>query len=326
MNRIANVENVVCSVDTMSRHPELFHYTKPEAFEGIVKSQTFWASHYREMLDNDEVLLMRDLLPVAVAPRFEAIVAPLSRHDRRLFKAAGGGLGVAKDFVNSLYGATLDGKASYAVIDVYMVSFSTHSHDSDFDREHGLSSQWKEYAGPAGFCLVFDIAEMARMLGKEMDSRYWVRLTLDPVRYADAPIEDLFPELVHASTDTLRKFLSGVRYPEMAVPEFLAGATLLKGAGYRPEREIRIVAIPGTGRLSKQAAKEYPTDFKNLPLPEVRTQPGATKRYIPIFDNLGLKLPIKRVIVGPGDRQDERAAIARLLVGDMPVFCSRCST
>src|SRR5262252_6836036 len=59
MNKIANVENVVCSVETMSRHPELYHYTKPAAFEGILSSQTLWCSHYREMLDTDEVQLMR---------------------------------------------------------------------------------------------------------------------------------------------------------------------------------------------------------------------------------------------------------------------------
>lgn len=47
MNKIANVENIVCSAETMSRHPELYHYTKPTAFEGIVGTQTLWCSHYR---------------------------------------------------------------------------------------------------------------------------------------------------------------------------------------------------------------------------------------------------------------------------------------
>jgi hypothetical protein len=42
------------------------------------------------------------------------------------------------------------------------------------------------------------------MLGQEMDARYWARLTLDPVRYADQPVECIFPELVDASADTLR--------------------------------------------------------------------------------------------------------------------------
>ena len=41
MNKIANIENVVCSVETKARHPEVFHYTKPEAFEGIIDRKRF---------------------------------------------------------------------------------------------------------------------------------------------------------------------------------------------------------------------------------------------------------------------------------------------
>ena len=325
MTLTRNTELVICSVETQAKHPELFHYTKREAFEGIVTSNSFWASHYADMTDPKEVLLMRDLLPAAVAPRFETIVESLNRHSRRLFKKAGGGTGVAKDLVDSLYGATFLNKTGCTALDAFSVSFSTHADDGEFQREHGLPGQWENYAYPDGFCLVFDTSAMATFLGHEMDSRYWVRLTLDPVRYAAAPIEELFPELVNASADTLRQFLSGVRTPEMAVPEFLAGTTLLKGAGFRPEREVRIVAIPGSQSLSNQAAKEHPDDFKIMPLPEVRTRPGTARRYVQIFETVGLALPIKRVIVGPSSRQEENAAFARSLVGNVPVSCSQCS-
>lgn len=324
MTLTANTELSICSVETQAKHPELFHYTKSVAFESIVRSNVFWASHYADMKDKNEVLLMRDQLPAAVAPQFERIVATRARRDRRLFKATGGAKRLATDFVESLYGATFLSKGGITALDAFTVSFSTHADDGGFEREHGLLSQWQEYAGVDGFCLVFDTSAMAQHLGQEFDSRYWVRLTLDPVRYADAPVEELFPELVNASADTLRQFLSGIRVPGMAVPEFLAGATLLKGAGYRPEREVRIVAIPGSQPLSKQAAKEHPGIFNALPLPRIHTQPGATRWYVSIFETLGLKLPIKRVIVGPGGRQEANATFARSLVGDVPVSCSLC--
>ncbi len=93
--------------------------------------------------------------------------------------------------------------------------------------------------GSQGYCLVFDIAEVARMLKVEGDTRYWAWLMLEPVRYADRPVEEIFPELVQGSANTLQQFVQGVRTPEMAVPEFLAGTTLLKGASYKLEREIR---------------------------------------------------------------------------------------
>ena len=169
MDRIADTELEICSAATMAGHPELFHYTKRPAFEGIVTSNSFWASHYADMADKTEVLLLKDQLPEAIAPEYEAIVAPLPRHKRRLFKASGGGIGVARDFVNSLYGATFHNKSGFTALDAFMVSFSTHAGDGDAEREHGLQSQWKEYAGPDGFCLVFDTKQMAEHLGSEMD-------------------------------------------------------------------------------------------------------------------------------------------------------------
>ena len=131
MNKIANVENVICSVETMSRHPELYHYTKSAAFEGIVGSQTLWCSHYREMVDTDEVRLMRDLLPPAVAPRMDVLAQKLNRKGRRLWNASGRGEKTALDLVNSLYSATFDGKAVYSALDAFLFSFSTHTEDTN---------------------------------------------------------------------------------------------------------------------------------------------------------------------------------------------------
>ncbi len=325
MHKTANVENVICSAETMARHPELYHYTKPAAFEGIIGSQTLWCSNFREMIDTDEVRLMRDLLPPAVAPRMDAIVQNLNRQKRRAWQAAGRGEKTARDLVQALYGATFDGKATYSTLDAYLFSFSAHADDTAFDRQHGIRSQWDNYAGPDGYCLVFDIGKVAQILGREMDTRYWMRLTLDPVRYADRPVEEIFPELVNASTDTLRQFIDGERTPEMAVPEFLAGTTLLKGVGFKSEREVRIVAISGTDQVARYAAKEFPDQFDaTMPLPEIRTRADTGKRYIALFDGLNLRLPIKRVIVGPGDRQEERAQRARSLLGNIPVTISRC--
>lgn len=43
-----------------------------------------------------------------------------------------------------------DGKAVYSALETYLFSFSTHTHDSAFDSEHGIRSQWGGYAGPEG--------------------------------------------------------------------------------------------------------------------------------------------------------------------------------
>ena len=190
----------------------------------------------------------------------------------------------------------------------------------------GLPSQWESYAGPEGCCLVFDIGKIADMLKQEGNARYWAWLMLEAVRYADRPIEEIFPELVSGLVETLRQFLLGVREPEAAAREFLIGTTLLKGADYKTEREVRIVAIPGTAKLARRAAEEYPREFDaKAPLPEVRTRPDSDRRYIALFDGMGVRLPIKRVIIGPGPRQDERVERARSMLADIPVTISRCA-
>lgn len=269
------------------------------------------------------MLLMKGKLPPIIAPRFEEIVASMNRHYRRLFQAAGGGLRVAIDFVDSLYAATFLAKDALSALEAFVVSFSTHAHDSDIERTHGAANQWRNYASPNGVCLVLDTASMAEHLGQAMDSKYWGRLALAPVRYAEAPVDQLFPELADASAETLRQFIRGVRYPEMAVPEFLSGATLLKDGKFKPEREIRIVAIPGTKRLSDQAEREHPADFKVLPLPEIRTR-GDGRRYVPLLEPLAIKLPLKRIIVGPSERQVENADVARSMLSGIPIVLSEC--
>jgi hypothetical protein len=132
--------------------------------------------------------------------------------------------------------------------------------------------------------------------------------------------------LVDASTDTLRQYIDGVKLPEMAVPEFLAGATLLKGATHKSECEVRIVAIPGTAKAAMDAAREYPDQFDaTVQLPKIRARPDTGKHYIALFDGLGLQLPVKRVIIEPSVGQEERAMRVRSLLGDVPITISRCS-
>ena len=111
----------------------------------------------------------------------------------------------------------------------------------------------------------------------------------------------------------------------MAVPEFLAGTTLLKGAAYKSERELRIVGIPGSPTMAQHAAMEHPDEFDvAAPLPAIRARSETGRRYIALFDGLGLRLPIKRVIVGPGTQQEKRAELVRSMLDGVSVTMSCC--
>lgn len=85
------------------------------------------------------------------------------------------------------------------------------------------------------------------------------------------------------------------------------------------EREVRIVAIPGAPGYQTQAAIEH-ADYVAKPLPIVDPAP---KRHVTMFRDAGIKLPIKRVIVGPSEHQAANAALARKFVGDDRVTLSQ---
>jgi len=61
----------------------------------------------------------------------------------------------------------------------------------------------KEISGADGFCIVLNTAEMGRPLGADNDTRYWVRLVLEPVRYSaeGTSLDALLPELINAGKD-----------------------------------------------------------------------------------------------------------------------------
>jgi hypothetical protein len=47
--RLANVPLLVCDPQVWRTHPELFHYTGRAGLEGIVGSNSFWVTHFRDM-------------------------------------------------------------------------------------------------------------------------------------------------------------------------------------------------------------------------------------------------------------------------------------
>jgi hypothetical protein len=77
-------------------HPELHHYTTFVGFEGIIKSQSLWASHFSDLNDSSEVMLIREPLSRAVAARFAKMVKDTAslRLRRSIEKIAGSQAGL----------------------------------------------------------------------------------------------------------------------------------------------------------------------------------------------------------------------------------------
>jgi hypothetical protein len=176
---------------------------------------------------------------------------------------------------------------------------------------------------------VFDTVKLSELLGWEFDSHYWLHLNISPVHYAlsTASIKDVFPKVIGICDNFIAGILEGRAPPPMndGFAPFVAGATLFKHHAFSEEREIRIVAIPGSDEVQKTVQAEYPEDFRASPLKCIRTRDGANgkRRYIALFESVDARLPIKRVIVGPSRRQDENVERVAALLGDtVPVSVS----
>ena len=74
------------------------------------------------------------------------------------------------------------------------------------------------------------------------------------------------------------------------------------------QTQIRIVAGPGTGKMSAIALREHADVFKPEPLPEIRTR-NDSLRYISVFEGKQVRLPISRVIAGPAAGAEDRIAL-----------------
>jgi hypothetical protein len=186
--------------------------------------------------------------------------------------------------------------------------------DQSYEREHGLLSQWRGYGHDGGYCLVFDTAKLIEFLSTEYSSFDYVHLNIGAARYGDqsADISKSFPELVDRSEYFVSEALKGNKEPSggEGLGEFLAGATMFKHRGFHEEREVRIVAMPGSKELQILMLQED----KKIKLRPLKTISVSGKRHISLFDGLGAILPVKRVIVGPSRDQEGKVAKVRGLL------------
>ena len=208
---------------------------------------------------------------------------------------------------------------SVAPLDLYVTSFCTHA-DDPYAIEHGLLSQWRGYGGGAGgYCIVFDTAALIELLHRESEAHYWVMPPkIGRVHYRSAAfsIEDIFTPLLNEADKLLSAFLDHTAIPETVMGYFLWAAPLLKHQGFSEEKEAQIVAIPAS-QYDLDAVRTEHGDISVPPFKTILSRAGAygTRRFVALFENLRLELPIKQVIVGPSSQQDQNFAKAQQLLG-----------
>ena len=85
---VTSTELTIASVEFRASHPKLHHYTARSGLEGIVQSNSLWATRYRDLNDSAEIVHLKEPFASALAPRFDEIVErqKLNRQLRMLYE------------------------------------------------------------------------------------------------------------------------------------------------------------------------------------------------------------------------------------------------
>jgi hypothetical protein len=324
-------------------NPELHHYTNRSGLEGICKTNSLWATHFSNLSDSSEIVLLKNPLAAALAALLQPLIMKRQREGswevRNHVKKQGGVEAAAHDFASRCVedgyklaftggevspSAFAGGKVS-RFAEPFICSFCSHANDQAYDQENGLLSQWRGYGGVGRYALVFDTRQLDELLSLEWQAHFWATLDIEKVVYFEGSetLEKEFPKLAPTAMELTSRTIYKQSPSDIDIfTPFSRAATLLKHRGFREEREVRIVACPFSVRALVDRGRKNELLGKP-PIKKVRRL-TESKKYVALFESLGATLPIKRIIVGPSAHQKEDYEFARSVVSDrIPVVKSK---
>ncbi len=314
-------------------HPEVVHYTDWNGLNGMISSQTIWATRYDHLNDSTEIVHLRERLVQAVLPhvsiRFKKEVGDSYKRKRAVQKAGGLHIAVrqnAEAIVDAAYKTNFVGRPGATAFSIpFITSFCSHSNDSDYLKENGLLSQWRAYGGTGveRFAIVFDTEKLAASLRSEYERWSYVFMRFIDVVYNDERLEFSmkFSALISAicsAYDSLYDENRGGGINEHTFNTFMSAATRFKHQAFIEEREVRIVAAPTTQELRDYVqvmAGSYDEDNREIKQVQYREKNGIKVPYLSLLERLERELPIRRIIVGPCHDQAVATEKVRKLVG-----------
>lgn len=309
-------------------HPELFHYTSAGGLEGILRSQSLWSTHWQYLNDASELRHFSEKLPSLLKDRSIAVAEEFARNrdDFKEWAESQGGIEELVDaevqgLVQLFQDSIVSPDPRQQIFEFYVTSFCTPEGSFEEVRSHGLLSMWRCY-GNGGYALVFDTAELDRLLREE--AKVWPsRIVFGDVGYSCDPPNVLDSRI--AALPELRKKFSESMFDSQKAFEVILEPLLdcfihYKHWAFAEEREVRLTTILNGEQMRAVGAEDGTTRRER----ERHIQCGVPR--IHLFEGFGHRLPIKRVIVGPGPHQSAREAELRALLEelklDIPVVLS----
>jgi hypothetical protein len=290
-------------------HPQLFHYTSAAGLDGIIRSQTLWATHYAYLNDATEI---RHFLEKQLPQIFYKTIRDLGYDD---ITASSEG----KKHSNSISDTLLKSSTGNdPLAEPYLASFCTPKDGAMRVARHGLLSQWRAYGKDGGYALVFDTEILSNLLA-ETSSKYenTGHLFAGTVIYSSDDNQRFLNEFTE-DLATMKKFLlnclQDIDDDENLGKIFAAimrCACRYKHWGFKEENEVRIIYIPNSKKVREFAKTDGIPINEMLRKQHIRS--GANIPYVELLEGITSPtrpLPIRRVIVGPCADQ-ERARRVR---------------
>src|SRR6266487_790431 len=295
----------------------VFHYTDSAGLLGILSSKSVFATHYRYLNDVSEGSLIRDLILPILEDEITEINSKL--RDRGLLRGfyethgARGNRLQAEGFYTSLVNSLDD------TTPPFVLSFCRHTDKKTI--KHGLLSQWRGYAGSAGFAIEFDEPELVKLIRDENDTFAYPWMKSDYVRYKG--YDDLFDREMYRGVagELIRRMfkafgdisdITGQKELDSVMLSFANTAPFLKHEGFQEEEEYRIVA----GRVEQE--KIAPGGTRRVKEIKFRSKEGLIVPYIKLFEGSPRDLPITSIIVGPHQFQAKQEAAVRMALKSTP--------
>lgn len=303
-------------------YKHLYHYTTWEGLQGILESRTLWATHFKFLNDNTEMALfmserLPDLLFPVVLEKYQEFLNE-NPQSKKMFEKD------RKDIIAcAKYDTSILIKSLYDPLQeqIYVSSFCGES-KNPYINENGLLSQWRAYGKNGGFAIVLDTEKLEEAINIEHNNFAYGYTSIADVVYNHK--EDFFTKELSTNISDILKYV-GLTLDSVlnsnkhkkdepdGYSALLGCITRYKHQAFAEENEIRIVTHLLTGNLitSEESRKAKEVKF--------RAREDEQVPYIVFFEGNKSLLPIKKIIVGPQNKKEQKQAYLRTLLRDTDI-------
>jgi hypothetical protein len=317
---------------TSEIYKNLYHYTTWEGLKGILKTQSLWATNYKFLNDYSEIVFFRDKLVSLIFPAVLEGYRQLIVHKPSLKGKIheDGGL---KRIVQHDAEILID--AQYRVLgsEIYILSFCGEPEKQSI-ANNGLLSQWRGYGTGGGAALVFDTEKLEEILAIEASSYQYSAILLADLIYSDdeQKLKQELSDEIKILAEIARQFFNHENYEKgkeidssKGYIPFVSCISRYKHFGFSEEKEVRVVALPTLidGEYIK-LANAGGAILKPEKVRKYRLKNEQRVPYIDFFELDAIKLPIKKIIIGPHKDKKTREIELREILSktNIEIACS----